>query len=162
MAGAPDEAALAKLRRGIFIDGGRTAPAEVLRGSTVKSGGVATKLTLSLREGRNRQVRKMCQAIGHPVRLLTRVRMGQLTLGRLRPGEWRELTASEVKGLKGRGRPSVGLAFGLFRSQCGQRIHPARAPRGQPAGDERHRREHEHDEGDGQRIGGLHLVEAAP
>lgn len=105
VAGRPDDAAIEKLRRGIFIDGGRTAPADVRRGSTVKSGGATakptTKLTISLHEGRNRQVRKMCQAIGHPVRSLTRVRMGQLTLGRLRPGEWRELTASEVKGLKG-------------------------------------------------------------
>jgi 23S rRNA pseudouridine2605 synthase len=101
VAGAPDEAALEKLRRGIFIDGGRTAPAEVRRGSTVKSGGITTRLTLSLREGRNRQVRKMCQAIGHPVRSLTRVRMGPLTLGRLRVGEWRELTAAEVAALKG-------------------------------------------------------------
>lgn len=100
VAGRPDDAALDKLRRGIYIDGGRTTPAEVRRGSTVKSGGVTTKLTLSLREGRNRQVRKMCQAIGHPVRSLTRVRMGQLTLGRLRAGEWRELTAAEVKALR--------------------------------------------------------------
>lgn len=107
VAGRPDDAALEKLRRGIFIDGGRTAPAEVRRGSTVKSGSVTTKLTISLREGRNRQVRKMCQAIGHPVRSLTRVRMGQLTLGRLRPGEWRELAASEVAALKGAGAPAA-------------------------------------------------------
>jgi pseudouridine synthase len=101
VAGAPDEAALDKLRRGVFIDGRRTAPAEVRRGATVKAGRMTTKLTLSLREGRNRQVRKMCAAVGHPVRSLVRTRMGPLTLGRLRPGEWRELTAAEVKALKG-------------------------------------------------------------
>jgi 23S rRNA pseudouridine2605 synthase len=100
VAGAPDDAALEKLRRGVFIDGRRTAPADVRRGATVKSGQVTTKLTLSLREGRNRQVRKMCQAVGHPVRALTRVRMGSITLGRLRPGEWRELGAEEVAALK--------------------------------------------------------------
>jgi 23S rRNA pseudouridine2605 synthase len=101
VAGAPDDDAIEKLRRGVFIDGHRTSPAEVRRGATVKSGGVTTKLTLSLREGRNRQVRKMCQAVGHPVRALTRVRMGTVTLGRLRPGEWRELGAAEVAALKG-------------------------------------------------------------
>ena len=100
VAGAPDDVALEKLRRGVFIDGRRTAPAEVRRGATVKSSGLTTKLTLSLREGRNRQVRKMCLAVGHPVRALTRVRMGSITLGRLRPGEWRELTAAEVTTLK--------------------------------------------------------------
>ena len=101
VAGAPDERALDKLRRGVFIDGRRTAPAEVRRGTTVKSSGLTTKLTISLREGRNRQVRNMCQAVGHPVRALIRVRMGSISLGHLRPGEWRELSAAEVKGLKG-------------------------------------------------------------
>jgi pseudouridine synthase len=100
VAGAPDDAALEKLRRGVFIDGRRTSPADVRRGSTVKAGGSTTKLTIALREGRNRQVRKMCLAVGHPVRALTRVRMGGITLGRLRPGEWRELTAAELAALK--------------------------------------------------------------
>ena len=101
VAGAPDDDAIEKLRRGIFLDGRRTAPADVRRGTTVKSGHPTTKLTISLREGRNRQVRKMCQAVGHPVRALTRVRMGSVTLGKLRPGEWRELGAAEVAALKG-------------------------------------------------------------
>ncbi|HTM34761.1 MAG TPA: pseudouridine synthase [Vicinamibacterales bacterium] len=100
VAGTPDDGAIEKLRRGVFIDGRKTAPAEVKRGATVKSGQPTTKLTISLREGRNRQVRKMCQAVGHPVRALTRVRMGSITLGRLRPGEWRELGAEEVAALK--------------------------------------------------------------
>jgi 23S rRNA pseudouridine2605 synthase len=100
VAGAPDDAALEKLRRGVFIDGRRTSPADVRRGSTVKAGGSTTKLTIALREGRNRQVRKMCLAVGHPVRALTRVRIGGITLGRLRPGEWRELTAAELAALK--------------------------------------------------------------
>ena len=81
------------------IDGRRTAPAEVRRGTTVKSGGLTTKLTISLREGRNRQVRKMCQAVGHPVRALIRVRWAASRRG-LRPGEWRELTAAEVEALR--------------------------------------------------------------
>jgi 23S rRNA pseudouridine2605 synthase len=101
VAGAPDDTAIEKLRRGVFIDGRRTAPADVRRGASVKAGGVTTKLTISLREGRNRQVRKMCLAIGHPVRALTRVRMGSIALGKLRPGEWRDLGAAEVAALKG-------------------------------------------------------------
>jgi 23S rRNA pseudouridine2605 synthase len=101
VAGAPDDAAIEKLRRGVFIDGRRTAPADVRRGAAVKAGGVTTKLTILLREGRNRQVRKMCLAIGHPVRALTRVRMGSIALGKLRPGEWRDLGDAEVAALKG-------------------------------------------------------------
>lgn len=100
VAGVPDDTALDALRRGVFIDGRRTAPAEVHRGTIVKAGGQTTRLTLALREGRNRQVRKMCQAVGHPVRALTRVRIGTIALGRLRPGEWRELTPAEVASLK--------------------------------------------------------------
>ncbi len=56
---------------------------------------------MTIREGRNRQVRRMCEAIGHPVRTLKRVRIGPITDKRLKPGEWRELTEAEVKKLKG-------------------------------------------------------------
>lgn len=100
VAGVPDDAAMDKLRRGVFIDGRRTAGADVRRGPIVKTGSPTTKLVMTLHEGRNRQVRKMCAAIGHPVRALTRVQMGPLTLGRLRPGEWRELRADEVAALR--------------------------------------------------------------
>lgn len=99
VAGMPDESAIERLRKGVFIDGRRTAPAGVTRGQTVKAGGGTTRLTITLREGRNRQVRRMCAAVGHPVRSLVRVRMGPLALGRLRPGEWRELTPREVEAL---------------------------------------------------------------
>lgn len=105
VAGAPDEGAIERLRRGVYLDGRRTSAAEIRRGQTVKSGGITTKLTITLYEGRNRQVRRMCQAVGHPVRSLTRVSMGPLSLGRLRPGEWRELTADEVAALRNRDRP---------------------------------------------------------
>lgn len=103
--GIPDEPALERLRHGIFIDGRRTAPAEVVRGQIVRAGTGTTRLTITLREGRNRQVRRMCAAVGHPVRSLVRTRIGPLTLGRLRPGEWRELTAREVETLGGTRRP---------------------------------------------------------
>jgi 23S rRNA pseudouridine2605 synthase len=99
--GAPSEEALEKLRRGVFLDGERTAAAQVRRGSVVGKGGrQTTKLTITLREGRNRQVRRMCAQIGHPVRRLTRIRMGPIKLGDLRPGAWRDLSAAEIEMLQ--------------------------------------------------------------
>ncbi len=99
--GAPGEEALDKLRRGVFLDGRRTARATVRRGGTTGKGSKQlTKLTLGLHEGRNRQVRRMCASIGHPVRRLTRVRMGPIALGNLRAGQWRDLTSKEVELLR--------------------------------------------------------------
>jgi pseudouridine synthase len=104
--GSPAEADLEKLRRGIFMDGSRTAPAEVRRaGASGKEpprpsaarSRLTTRLIITLREGRNRQVRRMCASIGHPVRKLTRIRMGPIKLGDLRPGQWRDLTPREVR-----------------------------------------------------------------
>jgi 23S rRNA pseudouridine2605 synthase len=57
---------------------------------------------ITIREGRNRQVRRMCEAVGHPVRALVRTRIGPLQDRRLRPGRWRELTPQEVRALKAR------------------------------------------------------------
>ena len=99
--GAPDEESLEKLRRGVFLDGDKTMPAQVRRGGVVGKGRQQTsKLTITLQEGRNRQVRRMCAHIGHPVRKLTRIRMGPVRLGDLRPGHWRDLTPAEVEKLK--------------------------------------------------------------
>jgi 23S rRNA pseudouridine2605 synthase len=99
--GAPAEEELEKLRRGVFLDGRRTAPAGVRRGGTTGKGRKQlTKLTITLHEGRNRQVRRMCASIGHTVRRLTRVTMGPIGLGDLRPGQWRDLTPKEVEKLK--------------------------------------------------------------
>ena len=105
--GSPAEEDLERLRRGVFLDGARTAPAEVRRAGAVDQGARGgsrdqlTKLVITLREGRNRQVRRMCAGIGHPVRKLTRTRMGPIKLGDLRPGQWRDLTPKEVEKLKG-------------------------------------------------------------
>ena len=99
--GAPDDEGLDKLRRGVFLDGTRTAPAQVRRGTVVGKGRQqTTKLTITLQEGRNRQVRRMCASIGHSVRQLTRTRMGPIRLGDLRPGHWRDLSVAEVDSLK--------------------------------------------------------------
>ena len=94
--GSPDEKDLRRLSQGLVVDGHRTLPAEIER-LVVK--GDRTTLRVTLREGRNRQVRRMCEAVGHPVVRLIRVRIGPLSDRQLRPGEWRELTSDEVKAL---------------------------------------------------------------
>jgi pseudouridine synthase len=101
--GAPDARALERLRRGIVLDGRRTAPAVVRlrRTFTVGRGREGAILEIALREGRNRQVRRMCEAVGHPVERLTRVRVGPLSDRRLKPGTWRDLTEAEVRALRG-------------------------------------------------------------
>ncbi len=86
------QGALRRLRQGVELEDGMTAPAKVSQPTP----GV---LRLTIHEGRNRQVRRMCEAIGHPVQRLVRVRIGPLRDPALAPGEWRELTAGEVKTL---------------------------------------------------------------
>jgi pseudouridine synthase len=96
VAGLPDERDLARLRGGIPLDGRRTLPAE----AEVMSSGRDSLLRITIREGRRRQVRRMCDAVGHPVRLLRRVRIGPLSDRRLKPGGWRDLTEQEVGALR--------------------------------------------------------------
>ncbi len=99
VAGMPDDDALDRLRRGIPLDGRRTHPADatLLNSGRRDRDGV---LLLTIREGRNRQVRRMCEAVGHPVRKLRRIRIGPIADRRLKPGEWRELTLREVEKLR--------------------------------------------------------------
>lgn len=95
----PDDHALDRLRRGIALDGRRTLPADVSllnKGSRDREG----VLAITIREGRNRQVRRMCEAVGHPVRKLIRVGIGPLSDRGLKPGSWRELTPRELRVLK--------------------------------------------------------------
>ena len=99
VAGVPDADAIGRLRKGIPLDGRRTRPAEVTllhRGRTDRD----SLLVITIREGRTRQVRRMCEAVGHPVRALARTCMGPLRDRRLKPGMWRELTLDEVSALK--------------------------------------------------------------
>jgi 23S rRNA pseudouridine2605 synthase len=93
------EPALRRLREGVELDDGVTAPA----GARQLRPGV---LELTLREGRKRQVRRMCEAVGHRVVELERVAFGPLRLGDLRPGRHRRLTAAEVERLRAAARPS--------------------------------------------------------
>ena len=99
VAGMPDREAIEKLRRGIPLDGHRTLPADVmlLNEGRRDADGV---LRLTIREGRNRQVRRMCEAVGHPVQQLKRTKFGGLGDRRLRPGDWRELKPEEISALK--------------------------------------------------------------
>jgi len=99
--GVPDDHDLERLSKGIVIDGRRTQPAEV-KLLKVLPGSDADHATLSIvvKEGRNRQVRNMCEAIGHPVDRLRRVRIGPITDERIRPGEFRELDAKEIAALR--------------------------------------------------------------
>ncbi|WP_419931597.1 pseudouridine synthase [Candidatus Poriferisodalis sp.] len=90
--GVPARGALAQLRAGIELDDGPTAPAAV-------SMPQPSVLRIVIHEGRNRQVRRMCDAVGHPVLRLVRTRIGPLADPALRPGEHRPLTADEVRGL---------------------------------------------------------------
>ncbi len=90
--GSPTRRALRQLREGVELEDGPTAPA---RANLVAPGLVR----ITIHEGRNRQVRRMCEAIGHPVRRLVRVRIGPLSDRKLKAGEWRALTRSEVRAL---------------------------------------------------------------
>jgi 23S rRNA pseudouridine2605 synthase len=101
--GVPEERLVDKLQRGITIDGKRTLPCEIARMKTTgRSTGRGDDegnswFEVRLREGRTQQIRKMFQAIGHPVSKLRRVAIGPISDPKLTPGDWRELTPREVK-----------------------------------------------------------------
>ncbi|HWC39049.1 MAG TPA: pseudouridine synthase [Acidimicrobiales bacterium] len=90
--GTPSPGAIRRLRQGVELEDGLTAPAKV---SSVAPG----LLRVVIHEGRNRQVRRMCAAVGHPVLRLVRTRIGPVTDRRLAPGRWRPLSTAEVRKL---------------------------------------------------------------
>jgi 23S rRNA pseudouridine2605 synthase len=90
--GRPGDAALRRLAHGIELDDGPTASAGALRLGP-------SRIELTIHEGRNRQVKRMCEAVGHPVLRLHRAAYAGLTLEGLEPGRWRELEPSEVERL---------------------------------------------------------------
>jgi 23S rRNA pseudouridine2605 synthase len=91
--GEPSDEALRRLAEGVELDDGTTAPAKVRLLAP-------SRIELILHEGRKHQVKRMCEAVGHPVRRLHRARYAGLDLEGLAPGEWRELTADEVRALR--------------------------------------------------------------
>jgi pseudouridine synthase len=114
VAGMPDADALERLRKGIPLDGRRTLPA----GATLVNRGrrdANAVLLLTIREGRNRQVRRMCEAVGHPVSALRRVRIGPLQDRSLKPGQWRDLTGPEIRRLTATVTASTGRSAAAGR-----------------------------------------------
>ena len=106
--GEPAPADIRRLREGVELEDGTTAPARV-------SALAPNVLRLTIHEGRNRQVRRMCAAVGHPVLRLVRTRIGPVSDRSLAPGEWRGLSPQEVRSLEeaaaaapGQGRPRPG------------------------------------------------------
>jgi 23S rRNA pseudouridine2605 synthase len=99
--GEPDDDALVRLGEGVDLDDGRTAPAQARR---LGPG----RIELSIHEGRKHQVKRMLEAVGHPVRRLHRPRYAGLTVEGLGPGEWRELSNAEVEALRELTRPRAG------------------------------------------------------
>jgi pseudouridine synthase len=95
--GLPTSETLAAWQHGVIIEEQRTAPAKV---RILESRSDSALLQFVLREGRKRQIRRMCAMMGHPVKKLVRVKIEFLELAHLKPGQWRELTSAEVNRLK--------------------------------------------------------------
>jgi 23S rRNA pseudouridine2605 synthase len=100
--GDPDAERLAAWRRGVVLEGERTAPAQVMREERVAAG---TWLRVTMHEGRKHQIRDIGRLLGLPVQRLIRVRMGGLVLGALPSGQWRQLKPDEVQKLRAPAAP---------------------------------------------------------
>lgn len=96
--GTLEEGQLKALEAGVMLEGKRTWPAQV---SYVRRDGEITMLHVTIHEGRNRQVRRMLEAVGREVVFLKRVRVGAVLLGDIKPGQWRKLDENEIKALGG-------------------------------------------------------------
>lgn len=95
--GSLAKAAQHALRTGVMLEGKKTYPAEL---KIIREGEKSTLFHLTIHEGRNRQVRRMCEAVGYPVMSLKRISVGKLTLGDLELGAYRSLTPKEINYLK--------------------------------------------------------------
>lgn len=99
VSGRPSRGAIRGLREGVELEDGITAPA---RASLVEP----DLLKIVIHEGRNRQVRRMCEAVGHPVKRLLRTRIGPIADRDLAPGQWRDLTNGELRALERASQPA--------------------------------------------------------
>lgn len=119
VAGEPSDVAVAQLRRGVRLEEGMARAERVV---VVERDGRGGRIRMALRTGWKRQVRRMCAAVGLRVVRLVRVRIGPLTIGRMRPGTWRELTSREVRELargerRGRATGDVAVGRGTIRAK---------------------------------------------
>lgn len=107
--GTPPDEVIVRLRRGVKLEDGKSAPATV---RIVEKLPTKTWLEVTVREGRSRLVRRMCEAVGHPVEKLARVGFGPLVLGELPMGRWRELSPGELRALRRAAglKPAAGVA----------------------------------------------------
>ncbi len=130
----PTHRSLERLTRGVIIDERRTAPAEVKLVRELHEGSYdIAVLEMTIREGRNRQIRRMCEAVGHPVFALRRIRIGPLSDPRLPSGGWRDLSPREVASLR-RVAGSLAAAHEPVESPPPPRLErPSRPRSGQPA-----------------------------
>ena len=97
ISGTPLDSTLKAWREGVWFEDGRTQPAQVTIESSTGSG---TWLRFVLKEGKNRQIRRMVEAFSHTIHRLIRVRLGPITLGKLKPGAWRALNQAEIAALQ--------------------------------------------------------------
>jgi pseudouridine synthase len=130
--GVPADADLERLARGVVLDGKRTAPATIRVADrpprTTASGAEQTFVEVVIHEGRQRQVRRMFESIGHPVSRLRRVRIGPITDAQIPIGHWRELDEGELTKL----RRAAGLGSGLRSATTRGQVYdsPRSSPRG--------------------------------
>jgi 23S rRNA pseudouridine2605 synthase len=133
--GVPEERLVDKLRRGITIDGKRTLPCDIERMHTTgkRDDEGNSWFEVKLREGRTQQIRKMFQAVGHPVSKLRRVAIGPISDPKLTPGVWRELTKQEVKMLETMKEPKKTVKPRRTAARPVSRKKPAAAAKRKPA-----------------------------
>jgi 23S rRNA pseudouridine2605 synthase len=131
--GVPDDATVESMRKGVWLAEGRTGPVDM---EVVHRFRDRTLLAVTLQEGKRREIRRLCARFGHEVRRLTRMSIGPVDLGELRPGEVRALTPAEIKALRDSaqavirlGGQRLGLSFG---ARPGAR--PGGKPGAKPAG----------------------------
>ncbi len=131
--GVPDDRVVDKLQRGITIEGKRTLPCEISRIRTTgkNSDEGNSWFEVKLREGRTQQIRKMFQAMGHPVAKLKRIAIGPISDPKLTPGVWRELTKNEVRMLE---RQKEARPRRIARPQSRKKSAATKRPTTRPAG----------------------------
>jgi pseudouridine synthase len=115
--GHPSEATLLRWREGVDLNGEMTAPAHVRKERETPGDTDETWLCIILHEGRKRQIKRVAKQLGHPVKRLVRVRIGNIRLGTLQPGEWRWLTETEIADMKretGSTKRETGSLTGTF------------------------------------------------